>query len=172
MNKTKIVIGSLVIGLISGILSIYLAPYAGIPFGVAVLYCLFLFFKDIKRSSRKFFFIIASGIACFVAVEMCMFLVEYINPIFFPALISSFFGSLILILSYYYILKIKLSRDWNIRLVILGVLLSSIMSVSFLTIYIFIFWQPIMLAAMMYLTAKAEEKNIGSEIKNSPILPK
>ncbi len=158
MNKTKIIISSLLIGLISGYVSVYYFTgfFGGLPFGVAIMICLGLFLKKKTSLGQFFVFVFLSTIACFVAVEIYINLQDQGKEIM-GSLSSAFTGSLILILSYRYILKIKSTFVYEILLIILGTFLGLTGLPKVFYLGVFISWQSIMLAAIMYTTMQIEE---------------
>ena len=189
MNKTKIIIGSLIIGLISGISSIYIATpfFAGLPFGIAVLVCLNIFIKYKSTFGEKIGFLFLSTVSCLGAVMTFLKFDDhpssgdgwsgpnldfsYSQNILF----ASFVGSLLLILFYNVIfLKIKLDLKQKVILVALGSTVGLIALIptgegfSWLSyVILFSVWQSVMLAAIMYTTAQSEEKQIKNTISTT-----
>lgn len=173
MNKIKIVMYSLIIGFISGILSVYglgvfIIYFGGVFFGIGILLCIRLFFKEKSTTlGHSIGFVIMSTFACFVAIEVYIKLVETSQKSI-ALLIAGFIGSLILIFSYNNSFKINLTYMQRFLLIACGSILSLTAFMGGTKFFkegldtgeitIFFFWQPIMLAAMMYVTIQAEDK--------------
>lgn len=176
MNKIKIIIISLLIGAISGyaLANPFVNPYAGLPFGIAVILCLRIFFKHKTNIGESIGFVFLSTLACFLAVSTYISLFQNKEHYIFGLLVSGFIGSLVLVFSYANILRIKFNLVHKLTLLGLGTLLSltalnklfkftmssfseggGLVDVS--EIGVFIFWQSIMLASIMYITATIKE---------------
>ena len=125
MNKTKIVIISLLIGAISGCIfySYFYRIFVGLFFGIAVILCLRKFFKHKISLGQSIGFIFASFLACFLAVWVHIGF--GLNQDFFILLVTGIFSSLILVFSYAKIFRIKFNSKH--KLILLGLCILSLM---------------------------------------------
>jgi hypothetical protein len=173
MSKTKIITGSLIIGFISGFISVYVMQQfstvlPGLIFGVAILLSLKLLLKNEDLNISKILMaLFASAVSYYIALMVTMFLVATFNfNIIISMAIGGFVGFSVFIFPYEYIFKINFSKFKKLKLIILSSILSLTGLIPFPIdsstegVYVpsfYVLWQTIMLGALIYATAQTEE---------------